>query len=453
MYHKDIFGSLIECAAGLLSLRVIIRIVTKEVSNMLRQRIRSFVELLTISRPSMSNERSRLAAANSVDELRRLAHQRTPSFVFDYLEGGAGSEISIAENLAAFSRHFLTPSVSDSVENASLNTELFGVDYAMPIGIAPIGLSSLMRAEAESAGVRAAASRNVPFTLSTMGTRSVEEVAENAPRAHRWFQLYLRRNRDASARLIQRAAEAGFTTLVVTVDTRVPGRRLRDERNQLSMPPRLSGRTAFQAATKPVWTLDLLKHDAPSMANFGPEDGSISEVVGSMFDPALTVEDVRWLRSIWKGTLVVKGVLSAHDALNFVEAGADGIWVSNHGGRQLDRVVPSIDVISTIRQAVGDEIPIMLDSGVRTGVDAITALAAGADFVFLGRAYMYGLMAGGQAGAERALDVIAEEMLNALQLLGAVSPAQVRAQGNAILHGQSTIKTNFSAQDNVMSTN
>lgn len=420
---------------------------------MIRQRIRSFTELLSISRPRFPTERSRLAEANSVDELRRLAYQRTPGFVFDYLEGGAGSEISTQENLAAFARHFLTPSVTKSVEGATLKTELFGVNYSMPIGIAPIGLSSLMRAEAESAGVGAAASRGVPFTLSTMGTRSVEEVAESGTAADRWFQLYLRRDREASAQLVQRAAGAGFTTLVVTVDTRVPGRRLRDERNRLSMPPRLSGRTAFQAAAKPAWTLDLLKHDAPTMANFGPEDGSISEVVGSMFDPALSVEDVRWLRTIWSGPIVVKGVLSASDAVNFLEAGADGIWVSNHGGRQLDRAISSIDAIPSIRQAVGANVPLMLDSGVRTGVDVVTALAAGADFVFLGRAYMYGLMAGGQAGAERALDVIAGEMLNALQLLGVVSPAELRAQGNTILHGESAVKTGTSPRINAMNVN
>lgn len=403
------------------------------------QRLRSFAELLTIAKPSVPTERTRVADANSIKDLRRLAHKRAPRFVLDYLEGGAGAEDSTRENLAAFSRRFLTPSVSGSVEGASLETELFGTQYAMPIGIAPIGLSSLMRAEAETAGARAAESRNVPFTLSTMGTRSVTEVATDAPNSQRWFQLYLRRDRNSSAQLVQRAAAAGFTTLVVTVDTRVPGRRLRDERNKLSMPPRLTGRTAFQAASKPSWALDLMKHDAPTMSNFGPEDGNLSDVVGSMFDPALSVDDVRWLRSLWDGPLVVKGVLSGRDAENFLAAGADGIWVSNHGGRQLDRAISPLDALSGIRRAVGDDVPLLLDSGIRTGVDVMTALAAGADFVFLGRAYMYGLMAGGQAGAERALDVLAAEMLNTMQLLGAVSPAQLRAQGESILHGATTV--------------
>lgn len=400
---------------------------------MLRQRIRSFTDLLSISRPSLPNERSRVAAAASVSDLRELARRRTPAFAFDYVDGGAGTETATVANLEAFGRHRLIPSVTDSVAAAEMSTDLFGTTHAMPIGVAPVGLTSLMRAAAEPAGARAAASAGVPFTLSTMGTASIEDVAAAAPSGTKWFQLYLSRDRPKSLDLIRRAAGAGFQTLVLTVDTHVPGFRLRDERNKLSMPPRLTARTALQSAAHPAWLKDLLGHDAPAMRNFGPQDGNIADVVGSLFDPALCLQDLSWLRKVWDGPILIKGVLSPTDAQRFVDQGADGIWVSNHGGRQLDRAIAPIDVVRGIREAVGPTTPIMLDSGIRTGVDVVTALAAGADFAFLGRAYMYGLMAGGQAGAARALELIGRETLNAMQLLGATSVAGLRSHGNELL--------------------
>lgn len=400
---------------------------------MLHNRVRSFKNLLSISAPKLPSEHNRLLRARSVHDLRRIAKRRTPGFVFDYVEGGALTEQAARANIAAFSERKLVPSVTNSVANATLKTSLFSTEYAMPIGIAPVGLTSLMRAEAETAAARAAQSRGVPFTLSTMGTRSIEDIAQAAPSGNRWFQLYLRRDREASLELIERAAAHGYTTLVVTVDTRVPGYRLRDERNQLSMPPQLSARTALQSAIHPSWLLGLLTHDAPAMQNFGPQAGSITEVVGSLFDPALSLADIDWLRSVWSGPIVVKGVLSASDARSFLDHGADGIWVSNHGGRQLDRAIAPLDAVAEIREAVGPETPILLDSGVRTGVDVVTAIAAGADFVFLGRAYMYGLMAGGQAGVERVFELVERETLNAMQLLGACTVKELRAQGSSML--------------------
>lgn len=400
---------------------------------MLRHRIRTFTDLLSFDAPSLPTERARLERTHSLLDLRRRARRRTPGFVFDYVEGGALSERAARNNLAAFARRTLTPCVTDSVGDATLATELFGVEHAMPVGIAPIGLTSLMRADAETAGVRAAATRRVPFALSTMGTRSIEQVADAASDARRWFQLYLRRDRNASAELLDRAAASGFDVLVLTLDTRVPGQRLRDVRNQLSMPPKLTARTALQAALHPVWALDLVKSDAPSMANFGPQAGSITEVVGSMFDPSITLDDLAWLRGRWQGPIVVKGVLSATDARRTLEAGADGVWVSNHGGRQLDRAVAPIDVVGAIRDEIGDDVPLLLDSGVRSGIDVVTAIAAGADFVMLGRAYMYGLMAGGQRGVERALDIIAREALGAMQLLGVSTVDDLQRQGSRIL--------------------
>jgi L-lactate dehydrogenase (cytochrome) len=404
---------------------------------LLRQRLRSFTDLLSISAPSLPSEAKRIAAATSVSDLRRIAQRRTPAFAFDYVDGAALTESAAQANLESFTRRSLVPSVTGSVAEASLATTILGTTHAMPIGVAPVGLTSLMRTAAEPAGARAAAAAGVPFTLSTMGTASMEEVAAAAPQGTRWFQLYLSRDRAKSLDLIRRAASAGFEALVLTVDTHVPGYRLRDERNKLSMPPRLTARTALQSAAHPAWLKDLLTHDAPAMRNFGPQDGKIADVVGSLFDPALRLEDLAWLREHWDGPILVKGVLSPADAAAFVERGADGIWVSNHGGRQLDRAISPIDVVTDIREAVGPDVPVILDSGIRTGVDVVTALAAGADFTFLGRAYMYGLMAGGEAGAARALELVGREALNAMQLLGATSVADLRSRGADLVKSQS----------------
>ncbi|MCT2223428.1 alpha-hydroxy acid oxidase [Microbacterium paraoxydans] len=400
---------------------------------MLRRRIRTFTELLSFAPPALPTEATRVAEARSLDDLRRLAKRRVPGFVFDYVEGAAVTEQAARDNESAFARRRFVPSVTESAAGASLATRLLGREHAMPIGIAPIGLTALMRAAGETDGVRAAANRNVPFVLSTMGTRSIEHVADAAPDARRWFQLYLRRDRAASLALIERAAVAGFDTLVLTVDTRVPGQRYRDDRNRLSMPPRLTLRTAAQSALHPAWSLDLLAHDAPAMANFGPRSGSVTDVVSSMFDPALSLDDVRWLRGNWNGPIVVKGVLSATDAERFIDAGADAIWLSNHGGRQLDRAIAPIEVVGAVRAALGDDVPIVLDSGIRSGLDVVAAIAAGADFVFLGRGYMYGLMAGGRVGVERALDLVANETLSTMQLLGVRTTAELRGRGTAVL--------------------
>lgn len=366
-------------------------------------------------------------------DLHRLAKRRTPKFAFDYVEGGAGTETAMRGNLAAFQRTRLQQRVLRGIGNASLATELFGQQFTMPIGIAPIGLTGLMRAEGEVAGVAAAERAGVPFTLSTMGTRSLEEVAEAGPGAAKWFQLYVRNGRELNLELMQRAKRLGFDTLVVTADTPVSGRRLRDMRNRLAMPPRLSIPTVIHSALHPAWTFDLLRNDAPTLANFERSEGTVQELVASMFDPGLAVEHLAWIRDAWDGAFIVKGVTSPEDARRLRDFGVDAVWVSNHGGRQLDRAVATINAIGPIREAVGDELPLLFDSGVRTGTDVATAIAAGADFVFIGRAYLYGLMAGGRAGVERALELLGLETLNAMQLLGVGSAAELREHGAELL--------------------
>mgnify|MGYP001940705565 CR=1 FL=1 len=400
---------------------------------MIRERVASFTELLDFDPPRIPTTANLLADASSVRDLYRLAKRRTPKFAFDYVEGGAGTETAMRGNLAAFQRTRLQQRVLRGIGNASLATELFGQQFTMPIGIAPIGLTGLMRAEGEVAGVAAAEKVGVPFTLSTMGTRSLEEVAEAGPGAAKWFQLYVRNGRELNLELMQRAKRLGFDTLVVTADTPVSGRRLRDMRNRLAMPPRLSIPTVIHSALHPAWTFDLLRNDAPTLANFERSEGTVQELVASMFDPGLAVEHLAWIRDAWDGAFIVKGVTSPEDARRLRDFGVDAVWVSNHGGRQLDRAVATINAIGPIREAVGDELPLLFDSGVRTGTDVATAIAAGADFVFIGRAYLYGLMAGGRAGVERALELLGLETLNAMQLLGVGSVAELREHGAELL--------------------
>lgn len=401
--------------------------------HVIRDRIASFAELLDVELPKLPTTANRLAEAATIRDLHRLAKRRTPKFAFDYVEGGSGTEAAMRGNLAAFARTRLMPSFLRGIGTTSLETELLGETYAMPVGIAPIGLTGLMRAAGEEAAVAAAASRRVPFALSTMGTRSLEQVAAAGPEASRWFQLYVRNGRELNLGLLERAKRHGYRTLVVTADTPVSGRRIRDEHNRLSMPPRLSGPTVLHSALHPAWTVDLLRHDAPALANFDRSEGTVQQVVASMFDPELKLEHLEWIREAWDGDVVVKGIVSPADALRLQDFGVDAIWVSNHGGRQLDRSIATIDAIGPIREAVGEAMPLLFDSGVRTGTDVATAIAAGADFVFIGRAYLYGLMAGGQAGVERALDLLAIETKNAMQLLGVGSVAELRAKGPELL--------------------
>lgn len=382
-------------------------------------RILSFLDLLEIGLPrSLFSRAHRIASAVDVADVQRIARRRLPRFAYDYVEGGAFQEQAVHRNRAALQRIAFSPRVLSGVAESATRQSLLGQTYDLPVGIAPTGLTSLMHPEGELGGVRAAERANVPFVLSTMSTRSIEEVAAAAPNAARWFQLYLRRDRQESLDLLDRAARAGYDKLVLTVDTAVPGRRLRDTRNGLSLPPRLTARTFISALQHPAWTLGLLREEAPGLANFSDSNGPMSEIVSRMFDPTQSWDDFDTIRSHWSGDLIVKGVLDPSDAQECVRRGADAIWVSNHGGRQLDRAVSPADAVGRIRAALGPEVPVILDSGIMSGSDVIAAIAAGADFTFVGRAYIYGLAAGGRKGVDRVLDILHEEMLNSMQLLG-----------------------------------
>jgi L-lactate dehydrogenase (cytochrome) len=363
--------------------------------------------------------------AVTVGDLREIARRRVPRAVFDYTDGAAGAEISLRRSREAFERVEFRPSVLRDVSVVDTTTTLLGRPSSLPFGFAPTGFTRLMHTEGEAAVARVAARAGVPYALSTMGTTSMEALAEAAPDARRWFQLYLWRDREVSRALVQRARACGYEALVLTVDVPAAGPRLRDVRNGFSIPPALTLRTVGNAAVHPRWWVDLLTTEPLTFASLQSWGGTIAELVDRLFEPSATVGDVRALRDDWSGPLVVKGVLSADDARAVVDAGADAVVVSNHGGRQLDRAPTPLEALPAVVAAVGDRAEVYLDGGVMDGADVVAAVALGARACFVGRAYLYGLMAGGERGVQRVADILARDITRTLQLLGVGSVAEL----------------------------
>ncbi len=355
-------------------------------------------ELVRPRRPTGNATDRRLARAATVGDLRDIARRRVPRAVFDYTDGAAGSEISLRRSREAFERVEFRPRVLRDVSAVDPATTLLGDPAALPLVFAPTGFTRLMHTEGESAVGRVAERVGVPYALSTMGTTSVEALAAAAPGARRWFQLYLWRDREASAALVERALAAGYEALVLTVDTPVAGPRLRDVRNGFTIPPALTLRTMANAARHPSWWVDLLTTPPLEFASLRSWGGTIAELVDNVFEPAAVLSDVRMLRASWPGALIVKGILDADDARAVVDAGADAVVVSNHGGRQLDRSPTPLEQLPTVVRAVGDRAEVYLDGGILDGADVVAAVASGARACLIGRAYLYGLMAGGERG-------------------------------------------------------
>jgi L-lactate dehydrogenase (cytochrome) len=345
--------------------------------------------------------------------------------VFDYTDGAAGAEVSLRRAREAFGRVEFRPSVLRDVSVVDVTTRVLGRPSALPFALAPTGFTRLMHTEGERAVVRVAERVGIPYGLSTMGTTSLEEVAAAAPGARRWFQLYLWRDREASSALVERAAAAGYEALVLTVDTPVAGPRLRDVRNGFTIPPALSLRTMANAAAHPRWWIDLLTTPPLEFASLHSWGGTVAELADRVFEPAATLADLRALRAAWPGALVVKGVQTADDARAVVDAGADAVVVSNHGGRQLDRAPTPLEELPHVVAAVGGRAEVYLDGGVLDGADVVAAVATGARAVLVGRAYLYGLMAGGERGVRRAVDILAAEVARTVQLLGVPSVAEL----------------------------
>ncbi len=386
-------------------------------------------ELQPLLRPrpvSRNGTDRRLAGAASVADLRLLARRRAPRAVFDYTDGGAGDEVSLRRSRDAYARVEFQPQVLRDVSAVDTATTILGRPSALPVVFAPTGFTRMMHTDGEPAVARVAARAGIPYALSTMGTTSVEALAAAAPEARRWFQLYLWRDRAASHDLVVRARECGYEALVLTVDTPVAGARLRDVRNGLTIPPSLSARTFAEGALHPRWWFDLLTTEPLEFASLTRSEGTVADLVGRIFDPAATIADVAWLRTVWDGPLVVKGVQTVADARAVVEAGADAVVVSNHGGRQLDRAPTPLEVLPAVVDAVGDRAEVYVDGGILSGGDVVAAVAYGARAALVGRAYLYGLMAGGERGVQRATDILTAELTGTLALMGVPRVGELR---------------------------
>jgi L-lactate dehydrogenase (cytochrome) len=367
----------------------------------------------------------RLAKAVSIADLRAIARRRTPRSVFDYVDGAAEQEISLARARRAFAEVEFWPRVLRDVAQVDASRTVVGSPSTLPLVLAPTGFTRMMHHEGERAVARAAARAGIPYALSTMGTTSIEDVTAAAPGGEHWFQLYLWRDRAASRGLIHRAHGAGYSTLVLTVDTAVAGRRLRDVHNGMTIPPTLTARTLADMSVHPAWWFNLLTTEPLEFASLRSSSGTVADLVDRMFDPSATMTDLEWLRQEWPGRVVVKGIQDPADARLVTDAGVDGIVVSNHGGRQLDRAVTPLEALPRIIESVGGRAEVLLDSGVMDGADIVAAVANGARACLVGRAYLYGLMAGGERGVQRALEILADQVTRTMRLLGVATLDQL----------------------------
>lgn len=381
-------------------------------------------------------DRRRIRRAASQADLRRIARRRVPRGVFDYLDGAAEDELTARANRAAYDRRTFSPRVLVDVAEVDPSTDLFGRRLPMPVVLAPTGFTRMFHPDGELAVARSAARADLPYTLSTLATRSIEEVAEAADGAGdgpRWFQVYVWRDRGLVEDMVARAKAHGYEALVLTVDNAVLGRRDRDVRNGFTLPPKLGLRTLVDGVRHPSWTWAFATAEPITFANVsasarpGPSMGdgttaaSLSAYVNTQFDPGVAWADLDWLRSIWDGPLLLKGIQSVDDARRAVDAGVEGIVLSNHGGRQLDSVPATLDLVAPVRDAVGDGPTVLVDGGVRRGSDVLKAVALGADAVQIGRAYLYGLAAAGEVGVTHVLDRFADDLRRTMALLGVTS--------------------------------
>lgn len=381
-------------------------------------RVRDLAPLIRFQRPQLNRTGRRLDTALTIEDLRRIAKRRTPKAAFDYADGAAEDELSIRRARQAFQDIEFHPAILRDVSDVRTGWDVLGGPVALPFGIAPTGFTRLMQTGGEIAGATAAARAGIPFSLSTLGTTAIEELLAAVPAGRKWFQLYMWRDRDRSTALVERAAAAGFDTLLVTVDVPVAGARWRDTRNGMSIPPALTLRTVLDALPRPRWWFDLLTTEPLSFASLDRWPGTVGDYLDSMFDPSVTFEDLVWIKDRWPGKLVVKGVQTLEDARAVVDRGVDGIVLSNHGGRQLDRAPVPFHLLPAVARELGEDTEIVLDTGIMSGADIVATIALGARFTLVGRAYLYGLMAGGEAGVDRAIDILRAGVERTMKLLG-----------------------------------
>ncbi len=374
--------------------------------------------LLQFSLPTLRRKKRRLEQAYTIWDLRDIAKRRTPKGPFDYTDGSAESEVSLERARQAFRDLEFIPSILKDVSTADLTRTSLGETFAMPVGIAPTGFTRMMQTQGEIAGARAAEKYGIPFTLSTLGTSTIEDVVAAAPNGRNWFQLYMWKDREGSMALVERAKRAGVKNLMLTVDVPAAGQRIRDYRNGLTVPPRLTAGTVTNALPRPAWWINFLTTPSIEFASMKNWEGTVGELLDYMFDPTMTWEDLKWIREQWDGTLTVKGIQNLEDGKKAAELGADAILLSNHGGRQLDRAPVMLHLLSDIKKEFKKDYEIHIDTGIMHGADVLAAIALGAQYTYVGRAYLYGLMAGGQDGVERALEIMRTQMVRNMKLLG-----------------------------------
>jgi L-lactate dehydrogenase (cytochrome) len=383
------------------------------------------LELMQFKKPELNAKKRRLDAALTIDDLRTIAKRRTPKAAFDYTDGAAEGELSLTRARQAFQDVEFHPDILRPAENVDMSTEILGGPSALPFGIAPTGFTRLMQTEGETAGASAAGAAGIPFTLSTLGTTSIEDVKKANPNGRNWFQLYVMRDREISYGLARRAAAAGFDTLQFTVDTPVAGARLRDKRNGFSIPPQLTLGTIINAIPRPWWWYDFLTTPKLEFASLSTTGGTVGELLNSAMDPTISYDDLAVIRDIWPGKIVVKGVQNVDDSKRLIDAGVDGIILSNHGGRQLDRAPIPFRLLPEVVREVGKDATVMIDTGIMNGADIVASVALGAKFTLIGRAYLYGLMAGGRDGVDRTIAILRSEIERTMKLLGVSTLAEL----------------------------
>jgi len=391
-----------------------------------------FWSLIDWSLPSLNPYKGKLLRAQTIGDLAQIAKKRTPKVVFDYVEGGAVDEIAYSRSRNAFTRIEFNSRVMRDVSKIDTSEKILGRAVDIPICFAPTGYTRLMHHVGEPAVANVASKKNLIYALSTMGTTSPEELAAAVPDSRRWFQLYIMKNRSDSLAIIKQAKDNGFEALVLTVDTPVPGLRYRDNRNGLTVPPKIKFNTVLAIARKPIWWLNLFTTGKLEFAAFRGWDKPLSELGGLIFDPSTTMKEITWLRSVWNGPIIVKGIQSVDDAKAVAKLGVQGIILSNHGGRQFDRGQVPLEILPEVVKVVGNKVEIYIDGGIMSGLDALGAIALGAKAVFIGRAYLYGAMANGEAGVEQVIEIMRREFENGMALSGATNIAEVRKNGARI---------------------
>lgn len=390
----------------------------------MKRRLPAISQLWRFVAPTFGTKRDRWVRVVTVEDFRRSARRRTPRSVFDYVEGSAERELSARRAVDAFEQVVFHPHVLRDVGTIDTATTILGRQAALPVVFGPTGFTRMMHAAGEPAVARSAGRAGIPYTLSTLGTTAVERLAAEAPQADLWFQLYVSRDRGRVRELVARARESGYRALVLTVDVPVAGARHRDTHNGLTIPPSLTPRTLVGMLRKPRWLFDALTTEPLAFESLGAAD-DVMTLINRVFDPGVTLHDVEWLRTEWSGPLVVKGVQRVDDAVAAVDAGVDGVAVSNHGGRQLDRAVTPLQLLPHVVDNVGDRAEVYLDGGIRSGSDVAAAVALGARAAFVARPYLYALMAGGERAVDHLASVFRNDYIRTLRLLGVTRTADL----------------------------